>query len=38
MYFKYFKDAKKYADRYYKSYSIRFCNEKNMLYVVGVAK
>ena len=35
MYFKYFKEAKKHAEKSYKNYSIQFCNERKMFYILG---
>lgn len=35
MYFKYFKDAKEYAEKNYKKYSIWFCNERKAFYILG---
>ena len=35
MYFKYFKDAKKHAEKNYKNYSIWFCSERKMFYILG---
>ena len=35
MYFKYFKDAKKHAEKNYKNYSIWFCSESKMFYILG---
>ena len=38
MYFKYSKDAIEYAEKFYKSYSLRFDQKKKMIFVVGVLK
>ena len=38
MYFKYFKDAKEYGEKYFTQYHIDYCEEKKMLYVWGARK
>jgi hypothetical protein len=38
MYFKYFKDAKEYAEKYFTKYHIGYCQEHKMLYVWGARK
>ena len=38
MYFKYSKDAIKYAEKFYNSYSLHFDQNKKMIFVVGVPK